>query len=307
MKRNVLITGGSGLFALNSSVSLSEKFNCFLALHNKKINVPWAKTTFIDLQDKIAIHNFLKKFEIDIIIHAAGMTDVIGCEENKKKAYSANVLTTMNLVEVSLKFDIEFVLISTDHLFNGCTKFVDENTTPNPLNYYAKTKHFAELVVRKNIVKSYIIRTNFFGWGTSYRVSFSDFVIDKLRLNIITDYYENIFYTPILVETLTNKIYKLITHHDTNNKYGIWNICGDERITKLDFALLVANIFEFDKSFINPSRYTINSDLTRPLDMSLSCSKINKFLDCQERKVTKDLIHLKEQLNYDKYNYIRNL
>ena len=307
MKRNVLITGGSGLFALNSSVFLSEKFNCFLALHNKIINIPWASAIPINLEDKNVVHNFLKKYEIDIIIHAAGMTDVIGCEENKKKAYSANVLTTMNLVEVSLKFDIEFVLISTDHLFNGCTKFVDENTTPNPLNYYAKTKHFAELVVRKNIVKSYIIRTNFFGWGTSYRESFSDFVIDKLRLNIITDYYENIFYTPILVETLTNKIYKLITHHDTNNKYGIWNICGDERITKLDFALLVANIFEYDNSFINPSTYNLKSDFVRPLDMSLSCNKINKFLNCQARAVKKDLIQLKKQLNFDKHNYIRNL
>ena len=56
--------------------------------------------------------------------------------------------------------------------------------------------------VSKILNNALIIRTNFFGWGTSYRQSFSDFVIDNLRKGNNITLFNDVFYTPILIETL---------------------------------------------------------------------------------------------------------
>ena len=39
MKKNILITGGSGLLALNWAATIREKFNITLGLHDRKATI----------------------------------------------------------------------------------------------------------------------------------------------------------------------------------------------------------------------------------------------------------------------------
>ena len=51
-------------------------------------------------------------------------------------------------------------------------------------NIYAKTKYDGEKNILKVNSNALIIRTNFFGWGPSYKNSFSDFILNNLENNI---------------------------------------------------------------------------------------------------------------------------
>jgi dTDP-4-dehydrorhamnose reductase len=87
---------------------------------------------------------------------------------------------------------IKLVYISTDHLVSGVKPLVTEEEPVSPMNRYAQTKSEAENRVLAISKENLAIRTNFYGWGTSYRDSFSDFIISNLRKGK-TFHYSKIF------------------------------------------------------------------------------------------------------------------
>ena len=60
------------------------------------------------------------------------------------------------------------------------------------------------------------------------------------------------------------------------NTKGIYNVCGNERISKYQFGLKMAKIFNFDKNLIIESEL-MQKKIIRPLDMSLSNKKIKNI------------------------------
>ncbi|NBP06440.1 MAG: SDR family NAD(P)-dependent oxidoreductase, partial [Bacteroidetes bacterium] len=126
--------------------------------------------------------------------------------------------------------------ISTDHLFSGDNALVDESFPVSPINIYGLTKAEAELRVLEENPEALVIRTNFYGWGTSYRQSFSDFIIRTLRAGRKLELFEDVFFTPILAEVVAQTICDLMA----KNAKGIFNIVGSQRLSKFDFGLRVA-------------------------------------------------------------------
>ena len=87
--------------------------------------------------------------------------------------------------------------------------------------------------------------------------------------------FEDVYYTPILIDVLVDAVQKLLTATQT----GIFNIVGDQRISKFEFGLKVATGFGFNSKLIRRSSLSERKDLTtRPLDMSLSNFKACNIL-----------------------------
>ena len=105
------------------------------------------------------------------------------------------------------------------------------------------------------------------------------------------------FYTPILIETLVETVMELYL----NNAKGIFNVVGNNRVSKLEFGLELVNIFGLDINLIKEGSIKDNNDLVkRPKDLSLSNSKVNRFLK-------KEIINLSDQiarLHDSEYNKI---
>ena len=55
-----------------------------------------------------------------------------------------------------------------------------------------------------------VIRTNFFGWGPAYKASFSDKILKNLEAGKQNNLFDDVYYTPISVKTLSEKITLLI-------------------------------------------------------------------------------------------------
>ena len=292
MKTKILITGGSGLLAVNWALSTRNNYAVTLLLHHKKISLSGVDTDITSLSSLDECSAVLAKHQPDIVIHTAGLTKVEECESNLDLAQEVNVDLAKNMAIACSDQGVKLVHISTDHLFLGDQEFTTEDASTNPVNNYAKTKSLGEKKVLENCKDALIIRTNFFGWGTSYRQSFSDFILNKLRNGKSTDLFQDVFFSPILIDELSSKVHQLIDIKAT----GLFNIVGSERISKYDFGIKLANCFNLDTGLINKVSVDDKPNLVkRPKDMSLSNIKLRQTLDCEIASLDVQMQTLKEQ------------
>lgn len=144
----MLITGGSGALG----IELKKIFpNSLAPDHNT-----------LDITKKKDVFDYFKNHEIDTVIHAAALTKIRPCEENRELAWKTNVEGTKNLVDTVLESnrEIQFIYISTACVFDGHIGMYKESSIPYPENFYALTKLVAEHEVNK-LPNHLIIRTNF--------------------------------------------------------------------------------------------------------------------------------------------------
>ena len=244
----------------------------------------------IDSLDR-ALRSF-DALQADLVVHTAGFTSVEQCEANPSKAFHQNVTIARNVAQASARLGIKLAHISTDHLFDGSYSFAGEGATPSPQNIYGKTKAEGELRVFDANPSTLVIRANFFGWGTSYRSSFSDYIIQSLRAGKPLKLFEDVFYTPILAESLALTAARLVSL----NHSGVINLVGDTKISKFDFGVRLAKEFGLNKNLISAVKLASRPDLVRrPLDMSLSNKYATSQLGNPPSSLDSDIKRLREQ------------
>src|SRR5512139_137535 len=133
----ILLTGGSGLLGQE----LQKHLKCYAPSHAE-----------FDVTDP----NLVLPAGVDLIVHAAGYTDLVSAERNRTACYRTNVLGTLNVARLG----VPVVYISTEYVFDGRKGLYREDDTPNPVNYYAVTKAMGEVAVR-SAPRSVVIRCVF--------------------------------------------------------------------------------------------------------------------------------------------------
>jgi len=298
LQKKILFTGGSGLLSLNWAYQICNSYDVVLGLHEKVINMGGVTSVMISLESEIQFSNSIHNIKPDLIIHTAGMTNVDLCEEDPNMASKINFEAVKYVSNVCSKNNIDLIFISTDHLFDGGKSFVDENQLKSPINWYGRTKSLGEDYVSVNNPNSLIIRTNFFGWGTSYRQSFSDFIISSLSSGKSITLFHDVYYTPILIDVLVLNVMNLYL----NKALGIFNVVSNERISKFEFGLMVADIFGLDASLILKGKIEDRLELVqRPKDLSLSNRKLIDFLKTSIPSIQDQILELQKQKK--KFNF----
>lgn len=138
-----------------------------------------------------------------------------------------------------------------------------------------RTKADAEKRVLELNPAALVIRTNFYGWGPTYRQSFTQTIVQSLRSGQRVTLFSDVLFTPILIELLAGAVEELLARRAT----GVFNVGGDERISKHDFGVLVAQEFGLDASLLDAGMLADRAELVqRPRDMSLSNRKLTDAL-----------------------------
>jgi len=172
------------------------------------------------------------------------------------------------------KEGIQFVLISTDHLWDGALPFTTEETPTKPINVYARTKFLGKTEVLAANPESLVVRTNLFGLGRPWRKLFSDWVTQELISENIVSTFTDSYFTPIGLVQLCSNIEDLTLRKGT----GIYNVAGRERISKYEFSLCLAKYLGLRTDLIKPGKIAdAKLGAPRPPDMWLSVEKIEKF------------------------------
>lgn len=305
LKSSIFISGGSGLLAVNWLYEKRDKYSIFLGLNERRI-CPKGEINLIYqyFKNEEILVDQLRSINPDVVIHTAGLTNVEKCEANPDLAFKVNVDLSIIIAKATYKLGIPLVYISTDHLFEGYNSMVSENEPTNATNFYGQSKAVAEKAVLLFNHDSLIIRTNFYGWGTSYRKSFSDQIIQSLRSFQELYLFDDVYYTPILMQNLIQTVHELIER----KAKGIFNIASDDRISKYEFGILIAEEFGLDKSLIVKSSIISQPNLVkRPADMSLSNRKVCELLGKNLGKVNEHVSILHQQESHQRTREIQLL
>ncbi|MCB1466816.1 MAG: SDR family oxidoreductase [Rhizobiaceae bacterium] len=271
----LLITGGSGLLALNWARCMSDLWDVQRIEHHRRVELMGTVSHQIDIGSQDALARLLDIVAPDVVVNCAGMTGVEQCEADREAARRANVSIPRTIAAACRGRPLHLVHISTDHLFDGTVSMATETEPPRPVNVYARSKADGEKAVLDTLEDALVVRTNFFGWGTGYKASFSDRIVGALRAGEKTGLFEDVYFTPILMDTLAETVHGLVS----SGASGIYNVAGDERLSKYEFGLRIAEMFGLDSTLIQRSKLSVRSDLvTRPLEMSLSNNKARRLL-----------------------------
>lgn len=266
------------MLALNWACVVRQNWEVVLSLHNHEVNLREIDAIRMDLENSDELPRQLRDLSPDMIVHTAGWTDVDGCENNPEKAMRVNSDLASNVAMAAANLGIPLIHISTDHLFGGDRSFYEEHDSPSPVNVYGRSKFQAEQRVLESHPDALVIRTNFFGWGHAHRHSISDRVIQGLRQGQVLNMFEDVFFTPILADSLAQLAHELAA----SGIRGVVNVAGREKVSKYDFACRLARIFSLPEHYVHRGSIKDNPSVAkRPHDMSLSSEKI-KSLACGE-------------------------
>lgn len=290
--RTILIVGGSGLLGLNLGISLRSGFHCILGLHHRSSPISFLEVRKANLSDPFERSVILDDCAPDIIINAAGLTSVERCQSEPQYADEVNHKLASALASDAYSRGIKFVHISTDHLFDGTKSLYLESEPVSPVNVYGSTKVAAEQSVRAENPNALIIRTNFYGWGPSYKPSFSDLILKSVRNHKPINLFTDAFFTPISTHSLAEKIVYLLN----SGSSGTFNLCSNKRISKYEFGQKLCRVFSCSEKYLKRSVLKQRSDLVlRPLDLSLSDQKIRALDESEGIDVERDILTVRMQ------------
>ena len=151
MKR-ILLTGSNGQLGYSCKEDLSEKFDLICTSRSRSKG-----TLQLDIFDRNAVSNTLKKFQPDVVINLSAFTDVNGCEKNPHLANKINFEGVKNICD---NFDGHLIHISSDYVFDGKDGPYDESSTTNPISVYGASKLKADEYIIKNKSHYTILRAN---------------------------------------------------------------------------------------------------------------------------------------------------
>ena len=291
----LLITGASGLYGSRlAQLALARGIEVYSSdIQSLSVNGKFIK---LDISGKIQVDEFFKDIKPDVVVHAATLTDVDKCETNKELAWKVNVEGTKNIVEAAHDSGSFLIYISTDYVFSGEKGLYKETDKPDPINYYGVTKLKAEEIVQTQ-AEYFIARPSVIYGSTpaAGKVNFALWLIETLRkgehVKIVTDQWN----TPTLNTNLAKMTLEVVERRLT----GIYHLCGATRVSRLEFATLIANAFGLDAGLIDP---VLSSQFTwpakRPMDSSLDTSKAQKTLQSKPLVMAEALKQLKSELSW---------
>ncbi|MFO7917180.1 MAG: dTDP-4-dehydrorhamnose reductase [Anaerolineae bacterium] len=202
-----------------------------------------------DITDMDAIGTAIRGFVPDVVIHAAAMTDVDGCERDPEAARRVNVLGTRNVALAAQRTDAKFVYISTDYVFDGRKNAPYwEYDEVNPLSVYGRTKWLGEEMVRHLLSRYYVVRT---AW--LYGEGADNFVGTVLRLarehaslRMVTDEVGS----PTFVLDLAWAILELVE----TPAYGTYHLANGGTCSRYQWAREILDIAGQDHVRLIPSQ-----------------------------------------------------
>lgn len=291
-KKRLLITGGSGLLALNWACALRDTWDITLGTHQHSVDLVGVRVTPMTLDDPALLRAQFEKISPDLVVHSAGLTSVDKCELFPALAHQANIEIAKNVAQSVAMHGAALVHVSTDHLFSGRQSLCTEAEQPDPVNQYGRTKALAETIVMQVNPAAIVVRTNFFGWGHATRQSFTDWLIYNLRAGKELSLFDNVYFTPILADALALAAHELVE----KGVSGVFNLVGDQRLSKYEFACVLADHFCIPENLLLPHSFD-GSELVaaRPHDMSLDNSKARQVLGRDLGSVPQFLAALREQ------------
>ena len=143
----ILITGGAGFIGSHiADILIQNNYKVIIADNlstGKKDNIN-NKAIFynIDIKNYNDLENIFNNNKIEYIIHLAAQVSVPNSIRNPINDANENIIATLNIIELSKKYNIKKIIASSSAAVYGIPKKlpIDELHTTIPISYYGLSK-----------------------------------------------------------------------------------------------------------------------------------------------------------------------
>jgi dTDP-4-dehydrorhamnose reductase len=258
-----------------------------LASRCRAEKLPWLGTAFrnvrfglhwLDLREHAAVFELVRDFRPDVVFLPAAMTHVDGAEKWPDECRAINEIGTEAVARAVRDADATLVFFSTEHIFPEMAQPYHEDDPLAPVSVYARSKAEAERRIRELLPERHLIlRTS---WVYGPEEQGKNFVYRAVRtlragqpLVVPDDQCGQPTYSPDLARAALDLV--------RDGHRGTFHVVGPAHLSRLEFARLIATIFELDAGrIVGRPTADLAQAAPRPLRVCLSDEKVRAALGC---------------------------
>ncbi len=231
MSKKILVTGANGQLGSELRVLSVNSNHEFL----------FTDVAELDITNREAVDNYVSEHGAEIIVNCAAYTNVDKAEDDTEMADNINHLAVKNLAEVSAKYKLILIHISTDYVFDGSknTPYLETDPTA-PLGVYGHTKLDGEKAVTDSGCDYLIIRTSWLysSFGNNFVKTIRRLTAEKDSLKVVFDQVG----TPTYAADLASAILEIIETGKYKSNSGIYHFSNEGVCSWYDFAIEIRNL-----------------------------------------------------------------
>ncbi len=249
----------------------------------------------LNITSKKEVKQLVSSCAPEVIINCAAMTNVDACENERELAWKVNVEGLENIIEAARKESAKIIHVSSDYIFDGKSGPYTEEDRPNPLSYYGKTKLAGENALRASGLDFFIARTMvLYGYAAGVKPNFALWLVNNLERRQTVRIVDDQFGNPTLADDLAFGLVRAIELE----RSGMYNIAGRDIVSRFEFAVRLAHVFDLDPSLVTPIKTSqLRQPAPRPLKSGLVTLKAEVELGVRPSTVEQGLAILKNQLS----------
>lgn len=262
----ILVTGGCGMLGREIISRLSPKHETLAA------DLPeW------DITDGEDFTSRCLDFAPDVIIHAAAMTNVDGCEKAALEAGRINEDGSRNVAIAAVAAGARLIAISTDYVFGACPPSKNwawsETDLPHPTSVYGATKLAGERMISMIQPAAVILRIAWlYGHGGP------SFVHTMARLGseegealkVVNDQRGNPTSTKVVVDVIEFIL-------DKPELTGVVHATCENQCSWYDFAVEIFKLLKLKREVVPCTTQEYPRPAIRPVNSALKKSVLNRL------------------------------
>ncbi|GAA4780184.1 dTDP-4-dehydrorhamnose reductase [Olivibacter ginsenosidimutans] len=264
-KGNVLVFGGYGQLGQCLQAVVGSANERLVFLSSQQANVA-------NEEQLVSLFNHYKP---TIVVNCAAYTAVDQAEDEVEQANVLNADAPATIAKLCKQFDVEFIHISTDFVFEGNkTGLLSETDDTKPVGVYGQSKLAGEQAIEQIWEKHFIIRTSWLyaPFGNNFVKTMIRLGKERTQLNVVADQVG----TPTYGIDLANVILMFISQPE--RAYGRYHYSNEGAASWYDFAHAIFEINQLQVKLLPISTSAFPTKAKRPAYSVLDKSKIKQQL-----------------------------
>jgi len=293
LKQKLLVTGAAGQLGSEIIRQFETEYNLLSVVRDPDW-IPAGSTDIVnlDITDAMAFRKVIRDFSPHIVINTAAYTNVDGCEREPDLAYRVNTIAVETIMQ-SVRAETLLIQLSSDYVFDGSAGPYREDAVPCPVSEYGRSKWAAEQLILRHYPNHLIIRPNvLYNSDPESTASFFGWIYRSLSagqtIRVVTDQTSNPTYSADLVAAFSRAIEEQLT--------GLYHYGCHNYISRYDFALEIADIFNLDEKLMIPiTTDDLQQTAPRPRHSGMAPGLIARLLQLKVHTTRQTLTDIKQE------------
>jgi len=271
----ILITGANGQVGWELRRSLSS-FGEITAVDREEL----------DLSQESLVRDFIRDLRPQLIVNAAAYTAVDRAETEVDLCHFLNAEVPRILAEEAKALDAPFITYSTDYVFDGESAVpYTEESTPNPLSIYGRSKLNGDLAVRRVGGAHLIFRTSWVygARGNNFLLTMLRLGREKPNLRVVDDQVGSPTWSRDISEATAQVVASIRARANNSNLStavlpvsGIYNLVASGNTSWFGFAKAIFEEAGLPVSIVPISTAEYPTPARRPKSSRLSTQKLSE-------------------------------